>query len=669
MKQLLNSHFCVYSSANRRCASLGWTLLLFFAALFATPGLKAQVVLTEGFEANCANPAHAFFEGCFPGWISTHGSPDNLSSFQGVSAFEGSKYAHAYVRYSFNCWNGPISSGIRGEGMAITHNFQAGVTYRLSFAYRTSGTVQTRQLILTNGLVNQTGSPNSCDEEEKVPPTPAGSQVIFSPPTSSGWQVHTVDFTPSANYSQLWFRGANDNPPVPNWEAFGRFFLDAVNLEILCNPYSGVAAYHFEDANGVEKTEFCFGEDVYLDGRASENETRYFIDAWRRPIGSTGSFGWVSSLGWTINQQVGVINLSDAFAAVGYTFEPGYQYQIKLAIANPPCIPWTEVLHEFTVVCCDEELSGSFRLDLLDAGNDFSLYVSNYQGYENMNATHEWIVISSPNPTSGPYTTVYTTTTTGSAPFVLYDQAQEGLYYTVIHHVTTLCAEACFGKQRYADNGERGGQLTDTEEEAACEYCGEFDCATWFRRCSAPTNVRASQTFNGIRISWDPVPGATGYEVRIIRNDPDCCDNGMLPSVIGWSTYSTQFNLNYGNGAYDCFSYQIAAICPRGSAWSEKQCFQYHRPGPGDQDQTGTAPTAPQGKVFPNPARDQVTVNFDSPFSGQVNLIDALGRVVGTQSAEEAITINFNLNELPNGLYWIVARSGAHNTTFKVMKQ
>ena len=104
-------------------------LALFLALSVSTGGLQAQLVLSEGFEANCTTPSNAFFLGCFPSWISTHGSPDNLSNFAGVSAYAGSKYAHGYVRYSFNCFTGTAASANRGEGVAINYNFQAGIKY------------------------------------------------------------------------------------------------------------------------------------------------------------------------------------------------------------------------------------------------------------------------------------------------------------------------------------------------------------------------------------------------------------------------------------------------------------------------------------------------------------------------------------------------------------
>ena len=117
----------------------------------------------------------------------------------------------------------------------------------------------------------------------------------------------------------------------------------------LTDTFSGTSAFHFEDAWGRQRTVFdCIGFDIFLDGRASKNESHYYIDAWKRPIGSTGNFQWGASLGWD-QGQVGIINLTDEFGAIGFTFDPGYEYQIKLAVQNLPFFNWAAQTHEFTV--------------------------------------------------------------------------------------------------------------------------------------------------------------------------------------------------------------------------------------------------------------------------------------------------------------------------------
>lgn len=113
--------------------------------------------------------------------------------------------------------------------------------------------------------------------------------------------------------------------------------------------------FHFEAANGQVKTSFCANEAIFLNGVASESETQYFMDAWRRPIGSSGNFSHFADYGWT-QGTVGLINVRDSFlnggAHPGEVFVPGYEYQIKIAVANNPCVGWLSALKTFRVNNC-----------------------------------------------------------------------------------------------------------------------------------------------------------------------------------------------------------------------------------------------------------------------------------------------------------------------------
>ncbi len=125
-------------------------------------------------------------------------------------------------------------------------------------------------------------------------------------------------------------------------------------------PTPGLSAFHFEDPYGNVETEFpCGNLDIFLDGSASQNEAAYYIDAWRRPIGSLVPFSWAAGLGWNVG-TVELINLTEAFDAVSFSFDPGYEYQIKVAVQNLPSFGWVENTEVFTVpeiqfVCAEPE--------------------------------------------------------------------------------------------------------------------------------------------------------------------------------------------------------------------------------------------------------------------------------------------------------------------------
>jgi len=634
---------------------------------------QGQVVIDEGFETQCGNPPFAFFEGCFPNWISTHGSPDNESNFPGVTAAAGQRYMHGYVKHYYGCSSGP-SLTTRGEGVALNFSFQAGVTYRLRYAHqaRRSAGTYTGRWTLTNGLPNQNGL--FCSPAEVVPAVPPGSQVVGSASLSPNWVFYTHDFTPNANFQQLWFRATLIHPTI-NAEENGDYFLDAVSIEIICNPYAGVAAFNFEDAAGNHKDRFCYGEDVYIDGSASAGEDRYYIDLWRRPIGSPNNFNWVSGLGWTVNQQVGVINLSDAFANIGYYFQPGYEYRVKLAIANPPfCIPWTEVTHEFVLECCDGFFSADFGLRYDgQPGSPAYLQVHSFPTYSSLHVpvTHTWTVLASPNEYGGPYTLVNTMTTTGAGPYTVLNDVQEGIYYTVIHTVETACGKVCYGKQRYGvDGGMLLGEAVVGNRDADCELCGPIDCGLLGRICLAPiVSVRFDQELDSWVLSWDRVTGVDYFVVEINYG----CEPGEPSQFVSVSTFKTQYVLGggYDPHGYTCLTYRVGYRCPGEEymVWSDWGLLTPHFTSEeSDVSSAMRSENTEDTKLYPNPSKGDVNLLFSAPYTGQVQVMDVTGRVVMTQRIENQMQASFSVIELPDGVYWVLTQAGADRKVLKLVK-
>lgn len=110
-----------------------------------------------------------------------------------------------------------------------------------------------------------------------------------------------------------------------------------------------VSDFTLEDAQGNEKYTFLCKEDVIFDGTSSLNETNHYMDLWRRPTGSTGSFQYYGGFGWQ-GGQADVKNFSQMVASHsgGLQLAAGYEYQIKLAVQNE-CVGWLEKLVNFTV--------------------------------------------------------------------------------------------------------------------------------------------------------------------------------------------------------------------------------------------------------------------------------------------------------------------------------
>ncbi len=234
--------------------------------------------------------------------------------------------------------------------------------------------------------------------------------------------------------------------------------------------------FNFEDAAGTPKTTFCLGEDVYLDGTASTGENSYFIDAWRRPAGSTAAFAWYAGLGWS-QGQAGIVNLSQAFRnlTAPVYFEPGYEYSIKLAIQNAPnCIGWTPREQVFKVICCNDYIKPNYLLDITPAAASYSLTAQGFNTYASINAVHEWYVLSSPNQTGGPYTPVTSLSSTTQTTVPLFSNAQYGLFYTVIHKVRTKCGDVCIKRVQYQSGLSKSAVKADTS-------ASQVDCCLAFQ--------------------------------------------------------------------------------------------------------------------------------------------------------------------------------------------
>ncbi|MEM7185081.1 MAG: hypothetical protein AAF466_00375, partial [Bacteroidota bacterium] len=232
--------------------------------------------------------------------------------------------------------------------------------------------------------------------------------------------------------------------------------------------------YHYENENHVDQTEFCIGEDVYVNGSATLNTSSYFMDLWI--VGDDGEYDWISGAGW-IPGSPDFVNITQLFEndpENPVTFEVGETYSVKLAINDPEC-GWVSLQKNFTIIdCCDEFTEADFFLNP-EPGSDYSIVVQDYEDYGFINGVHEWYVLSSPNQGTGPYTPVFSTTTTGPGPVTLINNAQFGLYYTVVHKVITECGELCYAQEQFQQEGRGADGGNGYTRAVEIDCCFVFD--------------------------------------------------------------------------------------------------------------------------------------------------------------------------------------------------
>lgn len=242
-------------------------------------------------------------------------------------------------------------------------------------------------------------------------------------------------------------------------------------------PQANNVNYYFVDGQNNPKTKFCYGDTIKMIISGLSNYTNYYLDVWRRPIGSSQNFSFYAGLGWT-NGQPTMIDLTAVFAGQNppVYFDPNFEYEVKLAVADPNrCIAWTEIKRRFTVECCDNFIKADFLLDITPAVNDYQLTAISFNTYPFANASHEWYVLSSPNQTGGPYTPVTSLTSTTQTTVPLFNNAQYGLYYTVIHKIITKCGEVCIKRTQYQTGLGRGTEATaSTQSQVDCCLAFQF---------------------------------------------------------------------------------------------------------------------------------------------------------------------------------------------------
>lgn len=102
------------------------------------------------------------------------------------------------------------------------------------------------------------------------------------------------------------------------------------------------------------------------------------------------------------------------------------------------------------------------------------------------------------------------------------------------------------------------------------QLCGSIT-VTGPSAVAPPSNLDCCEAINGNVVSWSSVPGAIGYEVEVIYDDPDCCLEGDLPTANLFTTTSTALVIP---STTKCFSWKVRAVFPDEckTAWSEKMC-------------------------------------------------------------------------------------------------
>lgn len=104
--------------------------------------------------------------------------------------------------------------------------------------------------------------------------------------------------------------------------------------------------YIIVDENGNPKTDFCVGDEIFLNGCVSENATRYFIGIWEYESGGYAAgddnVSWSGTNPFWIESEPGcLMNLNDIWDNYNnYEFRADHEYRIQFAVDNDCSNEW-----------------------------------------------------------------------------------------------------------------------------------------------------------------------------------------------------------------------------------------------------------------------------------------------------------------------------------------
>lgn len=378
--------------------------------------------------------------------------------------------------------------------------------------------------------------------------------------------------------------------------------------------------FNLKDKDGNVKTEYCFGEDVFLSS-AGSNTGACTLDLF---YDNGSGFNQVAPQ----QSYIGYpdwINITDMFGAQNVTFSTTGIYKVKMTMNGPGnCGPF-EASKEFKFRCCEPLDDASFSL---------SLFNGQVKGNSTVKGIHEWNVYSSPNVNPGPYT--YIKSYLGQS-FSYESVPGQGPCYLVTHRVSNECIGEVCASQSICNPG-----------------CGVAICNL--------ASAHLSIDYQGNHLSWNPIPGAVKYIVEVIKNG--CCgppdmNNSSTTSAMVQETFYDLDITGSGTGdetggTAECYLVRVYAVCEDGtrSQASNELCIN-QIPGPapsngGPELGTGII-SAITVNLFPNPAHGTVTIDVNTSYETELraSIYDATGRIVKTLE-------RFNTNKGQTEVVWYI---------------
>lgn len=622
---------------------------LFTSLLLLSLGISnAQCITNGSLNSSCTGNGFNTNNNCVQGWQASHGTPTVMGN--------PSTNTYAWL------W----SHSNTGEGIFTNYNFIAGRTYQISFDVKTSTNINNPNQTVLNSTANiRAVNGLSSTTNTGIPAPLSGGQQVWQRTIGSNinnWSTITISFTPTQNFSQICFYPLMTANSSRNGNAQVQMEID--NISII-PPVTSV--FNFEDTNNNHKTDFCEGETIMLDGTASFGESQYFLDVWRRPIGSTTAFQWqtmIGSNGWT-QGSLGILNLTNIFASQNYNFISGYEYQIKVATASPPCVAWVPTTHTFRVL--NSNASPAFTYTS-SCASDGTITVTVTANDTTAGLAHWWGLME--------------TSVSGSTT----DANTIGMVGSIQSGTTTTFTGLSRNRSYYIKHGVYNSCVTWREQRTALPQNVLWSGAT--------TNfqINASNIGNNVSVTAIANPNSVfvnhGWSIYYAPNG-STSGNTLVPGNAGSNASTITFNNNLIVNEWYYIKHGIWNEC---APWMEtRKAFRIVIQGllsNGNpiyavefESIKDTSPTEGLSNkmntntldiLFPNPVEKggNCRLTTETKNVSKIFLIDLLGKSQEIKfQLEDSQTLNFNLDQsITKGIYMVkVIKNDNSSTTSKLI--
>ena len=205
-------------------------------------------------------------------------------------------------------------------------------------------------------------------------------------------------------------------------------------------------------------------------------------------------------------------------------------------------------------------------------------------------------------------------------------------------------------------------QLTITDV-IGCNYV-EFIDLECLSGCYAPINLNTIIEPNGcysLRLEWDPVIGATGYQVAGKKVGTS--------NVLSWLV-SDNFR-EFTNVAPNDYLWSVRTFCgpTDDSGYQTPIPFTFASSCATKNQQLKNPFETTESisfETYPNPAQNMITITCDSFDSANITIADLAGRIVAEQKTT-AYQTEVDVTNLSNGTYFVTLQNGEHKATSKLV--